>query len=196
MYSRAAGSTSVILLIQLESAYGIGKTGLVFNTGSLTAYYKRNTAATSTAISLVTATIGTWTSGGFIEVDATHMPGLYELHIPNAALTTGADSVIVTINGAVGTLTRTFEIQLGSELTVTERTAIADALLTRTMTESYAAQGATSTLAQTLYLLQALLINYAISATTGTAKKLDASTTAATFTYNSSSAPTSVVRAT
>lgn len=70
------------------------------------------------------------------------------------------------------------------------------AILTTAMTESYAAKGATMSAAQALYLLQAWLTNLTISGTTYTALKLDGTTTAATGTLDSSTAPTQNKRAT
>lgn len=63
-------------------------------------------------------------------------------------------------------------------------------------TESYAADGATATLPQLLYMTVALLSEFSISGTTLTTKQLDGSTSAGTFTLNSSTSPTSITRAT
>jgi uncharacterized protein YoxC len=70
------------------------------------------------------------------------------------------------------------------------------ALLTTQMTEAYAADGTAPTLAQALFLIQQTLTEFAIASTTVTIKKLDGSTTAATLTLDSDSAPTSATRAT
>jgi len=77
-----------------------GLTGLVYNTGSMTLYYRRQGANASVAVSLVTATLGTWSSGGFIVVDGTNMPGRYEIGIPNAAIAGGAAYVDFQLRGA------------------------------------------------------------------------------------------------
>ncbi len=95
-----------------SSAVGAGLTGLVFNTASLTAYYYREGAATSTVISLATMTLGTWSTSGFVVVDGTNMPGLYQLGIPNAALATGANSVVIMLKGATNMAPTMIEIQL------------------------------------------------------------------------------------
>lgn len=68
-------------------------------------------------------------------------------------------------------------------------------ILTTALTESYAADGAAPTLTQALYLIQQFLYERATSGTTVTVKKLDGSTTAATLTLDSSTAPTSITRA-
>lgn len=75
-------------------------------------------------------------------------------------------------------------------------TGAIDAILTRQMTESYAADGVAPTLAQALFLIQQELGDFAISGTTITVKRLDGSTTAATFTLDDATTPTSRTRAT
>ena len=66
---------------------------------------------------------------------------------------------------------------------------------TTALTESYAADGAAGTGAQLLYMIFSGLGEFAISGTTLTAKKLDGSSTAMTFTLDSSTNPTSTTRA-
>lgn len=69
-------------------------------------------------------------------------------------------------------------------------------LFTQALTESYAADGAAPTVAQSLFLIQQMLTEFAISGTTLTVKGLDGSTSKAAFTLNSSTAPSSITRAT
>lgn len=69
-------------------------------------------------------------------------------------------------------------------------------ILTTALTESYAADGAAGTLSQVLFLIQQMLTEFAISSTTLTVKKLDGTTTAATFTLDSATTPTAINRAT
>lgn len=87
---------------------------------------------------------------------------------------------------------------VGSAMTLTsgERASVADALLTRTMTEAYAADGVAPTLAQALFAILQGLLEFAVAGTTITTKKLDKSTTAYTHTLDSASSPTSRTRAT
>lgn len=111
----AKGTTSKLIRVFIaDTSWGDGRglAGLAHNSGSLTAYYLREGAASAVAITLATMTVGTWASGGFKEVDATNMPGVYELGIPDAALATGADSVIVQLKGATNMAVVTKEIQL------------------------------------------------------------------------------------
>ena len=109
------GETSKIMQVFIQDSSattGAGLTGLVYNTASLTAYYIREGDASATEISLVTATVGTYTSGGFKEVDSTNMPGVYELDLPNACLADGAEQVIVFLKGATNMAPLPIEIQL------------------------------------------------------------------------------------
>jgi hypothetical protein len=96
------GSTSVRRLIFIgdsSSTTGGGLTGLVYNSASLVAYYFAGDLSNEVAISLASATLGTFTSGGFVEVDATNMPGWYEIGIPDAALDAG-NEVAIQLRGA------------------------------------------------------------------------------------------------
>jgi len=69
-------------------------------------------------------------------------------------------------------------------------------IFTTAMTESYSADGAAPTPAQSLFLIQQALTDVGIVSTTETIRKLDGSTAAATLTLDSASAPTSKTRAT
>lgn len=69
-------------------------------------------------------------------------------------------------------------------------------ILTTQMTEAYAADGSAPTMAQALMMIQQLLGEFAISGTTLTLKKVDGATTAATFTLDDATNPTSLTRAT
>lgn len=88
-----AGSVSqtVDIFIQDSAATdGSGKTGLVYNTSGLTAYYNFP-GGSSTAITLATlaAANSAWSSGGFKEIDSTNQKGHYRFDIPNALLASG-----------------------------------------------------------------------------------------------------------
>ena len=96
-----AGSTSRIehiFILDSASTTGAGKT--LLTNSSVTAYYFRPGNTTATPISLTgTGSLGTFTSGLFKEVDATNMPGLYELDIPDAVFAAGANHAVVMVKG-------------------------------------------------------------------------------------------------
>lgn len=113
---RVVGSTSNIFEIFLQnsaSTTGAGLTGLVFNSASLTAAYKRDTDSASVNMTLANVTtLGTFANNGFREVEATNMPGIYEFDPPNAAFNSGAKSVVFVIKGATNLAPCVLEIAL------------------------------------------------------------------------------------
>lgn len=111
--AKGATSVSVNVFIRDNSvSTGVGLTGLAYNTASLTAYYCRQNAA-ATAITLATQTAtGAFSSGGFVAVDGTNMPGLYRLDIPDAVLATGVNSAYIMLKGATNMEPCVLEIEL------------------------------------------------------------------------------------
>lgn len=93
---------------------GAGKTGLTNASSGLKWYYAREDDgnAGGTAVSASTATKGSYTAGGFIEKDATNMPGIYEIGIPNSALQTGSKYSTHMLHGATGMAPVLLEIEL------------------------------------------------------------------------------------
>jgi len=67
-------------------------------------------------------------------------------------------------------------------------------ILTTQMTEAYAADGVAPTLAQALFLIQQTIGDFSITSTTLTTKQLDGTTTAATYTLDDATNPTSRTR--
>ena len=115
----APGSTSQSIELYL------GATGLTASTSGLSARYNRTRTA-SVSIPLVARTIAqAWTPGGFAEVDATNMPGVYRLDLPDAALAAGADDVTVVVRGASGTNGAVMTVKLSSGGLTSAQTASA-----------------------------------------------------------------------
>jgi hypothetical protein len=110
---KGTGSKLVHVFLQNSSSTtGAGLTGVVFNSASFSAYYIREGAGAAVAITLATMTLGTWATGGFVAVDGTNMPGLYQLGLPNAALAAGANSVVVMLKGVLNLAPVLLEIEL------------------------------------------------------------------------------------
>lgn len=110
-----AGTTSKDINVFVQDSSktdGSGLTGLAYNTSSLSAYYHRQGANAAVAISLATKTLGTWASAGFVVVDGTNLPGVYELGIPDAALAAGATWVVIMLKGAANMAPVVLEIEL------------------------------------------------------------------------------------
>lgn len=119
--SRKVGATSQIFQIFIQdssSLTGAGLTGLTNSSSGLTAYYHRDTDTTATAINLVSMTVGTFTSSGFKEIDATNMPGWYQFCPPNAALASGA-SVAFHLKGATNMAPLPIEVDLDAQADIT-----------------------------------------------------------------------------
>jgi len=116
MNDYVAGSTNVVESVFIPdsaSTTGAGKTGLAYNTSGLTCYYKRSNGTAAVAVSLVNiTTLGTFVSGGFKEVDATHMPGDYEFHPPDAAFAAGAKWVKFYFVGASGMVATRIKVRI------------------------------------------------------------------------------------
>jgi hypothetical protein len=100
VYAGLTSQTIDIFLADSSSTTGGGLTGLVFNTASLTACYRKGATGTATAITLATQTVGgAWSSGGFVQIDSTNMPGVYRIDLPNAMVDT-AGFVTLYLRGA------------------------------------------------------------------------------------------------
>ena len=112
-----AGRTSLLVRVFLQdssSTTGAGLTGLTSASSGLVCYRARDDDgnAGATQITLSAGTKGTWSSGGFVEKDATNMPGIYEFGVPNAAVATGSETVDIMFNGATKLAPSVMEIQI------------------------------------------------------------------------------------
>ena len=110
--SLLAGTTSHTEYVLITDMNGSAITGLLYNSSGLAAKYVLTRAA-SVAITLATQTVsGAWSSGGFVEVDATAMPGVYRFDIPDAAFGSG-DKSVVSIYGYTGMSVTLLEYDMG-----------------------------------------------------------------------------------
>lgn len=114
-----AGKTSQSLnlfILDSTKSDGSGLTGLVYNSAGLVAYYTHTgTNATATAITLATlASVNSaFSSGGFKEISAANMPGVYRFDIPNNAIATAkGQSVLIQLQGAANMVPVLIEIEL------------------------------------------------------------------------------------
>ncbi len=110
------GTTSkrrLIFIADSSSTTGAGLPNLVFNSAGLVAYYYASDLANDVQITLVTATLGTYTSGGLVAVDNTNMPGWYEFGIPDASLDGGTEAVI-QLRGAANMVPVNIYIEIDS----------------------------------------------------------------------------------
>lgn len=104
--------TVYLFILDSSSTTGAGKTGIVWNDAFLIASYVRPLGA-RTAISPAAQTVtGAHSDGGFVEIDSSHMPGIYRFDLPDAVCAAGADSVIVMLKGPIDMAPVVLEIQL------------------------------------------------------------------------------------
>ena len=99
---RLRGSISqrrFIFIADTSSTTGAGLANLVHNSSGLVAYYVAGDLSNEVQITLVSGTLGTYVSGGFVAVDNANMPGWYEVGIPDAALD-GGNQVAIQYRGA------------------------------------------------------------------------------------------------
>ena len=110
---KGATDQSVLIFIQdSASTTGGGKTGIAYNASGLVCYYARPGAAAA-QLTLATQTVtGAHSDGGFVEIDATNMPGVYRLDLSDAIIATGVNSAVIMLKGASGMAPLPIEIQL------------------------------------------------------------------------------------
>jgi hypothetical protein len=111
----------------------------VHNTSGLTAYYAKGATGTATAITLATQTAGgAWTSGGFVAVDGTNMPGVYRLDVPNAALDSEVETIVM-LRGAANMAPVLLRVMGGKSQAnaVTASTTVVNAIADQVWDEAY-----------------------------------------------------------
>ncbi|MCK4706602.1 MAG: hypothetical protein KAT90_14075, partial [Gammaproteobacteria bacterium] len=79
--------------------------GLLFSdieTGGSASYVRQGAARVDLTLITLASASAAHSDGGFIEVDATNMPGIYRCDFPDAAWATGIDQVICSLVAAAG----------------------------------------------------------------------------------------------
>ena len=176
------GSTSRIEYIFVgdsTSATGAGLTGLTYQSSDLLSHYIRP-AGSATTITLATQTVtGSYSSGGFVEVDQTRMPGLYRFDIPNAVFASGVDKAVIMVSGAANMIPvlMEYDLEAGAYLDTTQAIPVSNTAETiGDCLNAARAQG---------------FGKWVISGTSLTMYANDGTTAVKTFTLNSATAPTS-----
>lgn len=155
-----------------------------------------NTIPTVTTLTNLPAITAGWLTAAGIAADAITAAKIADGAIDANTFAAGAINAAAIATDAITAAKIAADAIGASELAADAVTEIVTGVLTTAMTEAYNADGAAPTLAQALFLLISALTEFAISGTTITCKKLDGSTTAATFTLNDATNPTSRTRAT
>lgn len=151
-------------------------TSTKFATGAITAATFAAGAINAAAIDTGAITLAKFAAGA---IDATVIA---DGAIDAATFAAGAITAAVVATGAI-------------DADALAADAVAE-IWTTTLTESYRGAGAAGTAAQLLHEILQNITEFAISGTTKTVKKFDATTTAKTYTLDSSTAPTMITEAT
>lgn len=110
----ATDQTIDVFIQDSSSTTGGGLTGLVYNTASLTCYYRKGATGTPAALSLATQTVGgAHSDGGFVAVDGTNCPGQYRLDLSDT-IVASAGMVTLYLKGAANMAPCVIEIEVVS----------------------------------------------------------------------------------
>lgn len=171
------GTTGVVVASGSKTGYSLSSSQTFNLTGNITGNLSGSVGSVSGAVGSVAGNVGGNVTGS---VGSIASGGIASTSFASGAIT--ADAIAADAIGS-------------SELAASAVTEIAAGVLTTALTESYAADGSAPTLTQAIFMTMQGLTEFAISGTTLTVKRLDGSTTAATFTLDSSTSPTSRTRA-
>jgi hypothetical protein len=110
----ATDQTIDIFIRDSSSTTGGGLTGLVYNTASLTCYFRKGATGTPTALTLATQTVGgAHSDGGFVAVDGTNCPGQYRLDLSDTIVATAGKATLY-LKGAANMAPCVVEIEVVS----------------------------------------------------------------------------------
>lgn len=157
-----ADSTNVtVTIFAVDEVTGLPHTGL--EAGDVTAYYARTRGnATAISVSALSDPDDAHADGGFIEIDAANMKGVYRFDVPDAAFASGVDGATIVLQAA-GVILRPVDVQLISA----------------------SGGGLTPELAEELHLCKAALVNrrvHTVSTGVNQIKDDDGTTTLVTLT--------------
>jgi len=108
-----AGTTSLSLSVVVydnTSTTGAGLNGLTHSTSGLVLEYRRAGQSSWTSVTLVSKTLGTYTSGGIVASGS--RAGRYEVDIPDAAVAAGVRMVEICLRGAANMHPVDIELEL------------------------------------------------------------------------------------
>lgn len=111
------GSTNVTIDIFIQdssSTTGAGLTGLVFDSAGLTCFFREGATVAAVELTLVTLALITTAhaDGGFKEIDATNMPGMYRLDLSDTIVSGTNPYVTLILKGATNMAALPIELEL------------------------------------------------------------------------------------
>lgn len=108
----ATDQTIDVFIQDSSSAVGAGLTGLIFNSAGLTCYYRLGATGAATQLSLASQSSGAaHIDGGFAEISAGNVPGLYRLDLPDTIFA-AERSVTIMLKGATNMAPVVAEIEV------------------------------------------------------------------------------------
>lgn len=139
-----------------------------------------------------------WQNGGRLDLLLDDIPTTTEFNartlVSASYFDPAADTVTNVTNVTAAVTVGTINTDAISAASLS--TGAIDKMFTTQLTEAYAADNVDPTIAQALFLIQQNVQEFSITGTVLTVKQIDGSTTAATYTLDSASDPTSRTRAT
>ena len=93
---RGTTSKRMLLIAAFAQDGRTGKTGLRHDSPGASAAFVRE-GESARRFTLSAGVIGSYQTGSFVEVDAEHMPGVYQLGVPDEVLAEGAESAVLMI---------------------------------------------------------------------------------------------------
>lgn len=91
-----AGSTSVSIVVELTDG-DAAITGIAHTDLTSASYLRQGGLRVGITLSALGSVNAAFSSGGWVELDATNLPGLYRLDVPDGAFATGAEWVVVDV---------------------------------------------------------------------------------------------------
>jgi len=159
-------SVSIPVLLRNNST-NLEITGATVSSALIASYWRQGEARVGITLSALGSITSAFSSSGWIETDATNMPGTYRLDIPDAALASGVDWAVVSVK-----YTNSFVFYERYNLETEGRAP--DAVLDRNM--STGTDSGSTTVRTVRQALRFLRNKWTITGTTLSVKKEDDST--------------------
>jgi hypothetical protein len=108
----ATDQTIDVFIMDSTSTTGAGLSGLVFNSAGLACYYRKGATGSATQLTLATQTVGgAHSDGGFVEIQATNMKGVYRLDLSDT-MVAAAGMLTIYLYGATNMAPVVAEIEV------------------------------------------------------------------------------------
>lgn len=176
-------TAGITLSVDFDSVTGLNNVRVVASSGN-------GYAAGNYALVITTGTVNSVSVVGYVI-------GTFSIESRSALMPTTAARTLVVDAAGLGdaNVVKVGPTGSGTAQTAGDLKATLAALFTTALTESYNTDGSPPTVAQALFSIISFLFEPNISGTTLTAKKLDGSTGAMTFTLSDATNPVSITRA-